>query len=501
MSNSPRKSPVRQWKFPPALGESLLYAGFLATAAAIVIGSIRGLLYGALPLYILGWAAFTIHWWGSNLDRRALRRFLLVWGLFGGFLATSDFLLSDDIYRYTWEAQVVLSGNNPYFSPPDSAELEKIREKYQDVYEPLNNKDLPAIYPPLPQYLFAFIGIFSSDFRLIKVFWLILIAGAILPLLIGWLRAAELPTGRALVFLAHPLLLIEVLLSGHLDILLALAAIVLFWGVRVGSLAGVAAGMVLAVQAKLAPIVLIPHVLRALAGWRRRGILLAVFLLASAALYIPFSGGGVPVGSLGVYNRVWESNGSVYTLIRDGLFALDPYGTRAEHLLQRTLGDGLTDRLLEAPPFERQNANLIVARALAALLFGVVYTGMLLRRDPIELQWLAVVGAGILCAPVVHPWYLLAILPACLRGGVLGWIGMWWSLAILSTYTVLPDWWERGEWIESRMAWHLQYTGMLVLAVILTIYRQKSPRTETSEPPRALPTSPQTNPAHDPIEG
>ena len=61
-------------------------------------------------------------------------------------------LLSDDVYRYLWDGRVTLSGTSPYRYAPDDPHLAPLRDA---LWRRVNNADIPTIYPPAAQLLFA----------------------------------------------------------------------------------------------------------------------------------------------------------------------------------------------------------------------------------------------------------------------------------------------------------------------------------------------------------
>ena len=69
--------------------------------------------------------------------------------------------LSDDVYRYAWDAKVQLSGVNPYERVPLSPKLDPLRERwlFPDLAESdatrINRPSVRTIYPPLAQAWFV----------------------------------------------------------------------------------------------------------------------------------------------------------------------------------------------------------------------------------------------------------------------------------------------------------------------------------------------------------
>ncbi|MBE7159575.1 MAG: hypothetical protein INR62_14290, partial [Rhodospirillales bacterium] len=58
----------------------------------------------------------------------------------------------DDLWRYRWEGNIQLHGFNPYQLAPDSMALAGWRDA---DWERISHRDVPAIYPPLAEGVFA----------------------------------------------------------------------------------------------------------------------------------------------------------------------------------------------------------------------------------------------------------------------------------------------------------------------------------------------------------
>ena len=89
----------------------------------------------------------------NHTDRAHNRRGLLAWTLIVAMALRAIFLftppvLSDDIYRYVWDGRVQNEGLNPYAYAPAAPQLEHLRDP---IYQSINNKELPTIYPPMMQ--------------------------------------------------------------------------------------------------------------------------------------------------------------------------------------------------------------------------------------------------------------------------------------------------------------------------------------------------------------
>jgi hypothetical protein len=434
-----------------------------------------------LTFWLVACAGILWLWWKQELTAEFWRTPELA---LGGFAIPLVVLViavvlppafSDDIYRCVFEGYVVAAGKNPYLLAPRSQELYPIASRMPDVWRQINNGDLAAIYPPLQQLyhgLLATMGLGVNGFRGAGI--VIAVLGCLLTGL--WLRSEGLPMGRLIVFWALPVFFFEVGNTGHGDVWMVAGSALVFLALspgwesrpapwRVGS---AALGMAVCVLTKLAPIVLLPHLVMQFRTARERVALVLAVLLLCGAAYAPFAGAGRALfGSLEVYNKVWEHNGFAHPLLVRVYTALDPEGTSWGAVLR---GTGLERSALETTAFEPIHPNQFGARATEALLFGVLWIVMLVRkRDRFDVQWLVLVGGGLLLAPVVHPWYLLALLPAALRGGTAGAMALWWIVAAPFTYAMLPAWWKSGAWEQPAWTWWLQYGGMAVVALVMSI--------------------------------
>lgn len=430
----------------------------------------------ALPACSAGFVLVAVSLWNRSIgDFRRRWLAILVFGLsIFLFLATvqNPPIFSDDIYRYLWEGHVIAEGKNPFELAPDSPELEFLRRNIPGIYDRINHPHISAIYPPLAQFIFAAAALASLGITGIKFLFSVMgifFAGFFL---LKWCREEKIPDGRLFSLIFLPLLWLEIPVSGHLDVLLILGAAICFYSVSFYQkretfgwlpVAGAGAGLAIAVLSKTAPIVLLPHLALQFRGWHHRAAILAGVPAVCLAAHAPFLGAGEGLFHAGgIYTRIWEHNGGAYRVMESILTAADPDGRAWGGILGSL---GLSGRVLAVPGYDSLHPNLFGARALLGALFAVVWGLMLWRRDAFDRQWLIVLGAGLLLSPVVHPWYLLALVPACLRGGVFARAVFWWALAIPFTYVMLPLWWADGIWRQPAWTFWLQYGGLILVVV------------------------------------
>ena len=128
--------------------------------------------------------------------------------------------VSDDIYRYVWDGRVQEAGINPYRYPPNDPALVYLRD--QAIYPGINRKPERTIYPPVAQAVFRAIYWLHPD----SVPWtklaFVLLDLVTTALLVGLLVQAGTRPERVVLYAWHPLLILEVAHSGHIDAVAAL---------------------------------------------------------------------------------------------------------------------------------------------------------------------------------------------------------------------------------------------------------------------------------------
>jgi len=336
----------------------------------------------------------------------------------------------DDIHRYVWDGHLQRLGYNPYLVlPSDPA----VKELHTPETRNLNNPDLPSPYPAGAQLFFrAVTSIQESTFALKVAF--VVCEFAIVFVLLDVLRRTRQGAHLVLAFAWNPLLAIEVAGSGHIDIVGALFVLVSAAALlrRWRATAAVALGLAIAV--KFLPVVLLPLY------WKRVRIRDAALAAAVVGiLYVPFlTDGRFPVGSLGTYVQTFRFNGPVFA-------ALD-------HFALPQLLAGLA---------------VLVGFATAAWLRPAAS-----EWSPDVYAW--PMAASLLCAPVVFPWYLLALLPFLTSPSTL--LIIFWTVAIIPTYV---QWHLRalGRPWGSLPAWVmlLEYGCVAIAAAILILRRITRP--------------------------
>lgn len=387
--------------------------------------------------------------------------------LFRLALLTTAPSLSDDVYRYVWDGRVQWAGINPYRFPPEAAELAHLRLDLAGVYEGINHRHIPTIYPPVAQLFFLAVTGVSAHPTAVKV-GLVLCEAALVAALWGLLRQRGLDPRRLVLYAWNPLAVVEVAGSGHVDPLaLALLCGALYW-LCGGACRAAGAALAAAFLAKLLPAVALPLLWRECGrrlsarretarrerdrrGWpppwrHLRPALRPVvwFGAVAAAGYGLYASAGTGLFSgLQTYALRWRFNDAAYSLV---------------HGVLRAVG-GLPDA-----------DALYAARWGCAAAFLAVAARILWRcADPVRATF-ALLAAHLLLAPTLHPWYVLWVLPFLPLFPNPAWVSF--SGLVFFAYWVLDGYRSAGLWQESAWVKWAEYAPFYAL-LALTWWRRR----------------------------
>lgn len=344
--------------------------------------------------------------------------------------------LSDDIYRYLWDGLTILHGNNPYaFAPSD---VKPLASESAALLSHVNHPHLITIYPPAAQIFFA-VGAFLGGILGIKA---VLVAAdiAVCAVILRILSRMNMPPSRAVIYAWHPLPILEISGSGHIDgagvffLMLAFMLLIprkndpVFSSSNNGPAPAVA-GVVFsfAVLVKLFPLVFFPAFLF-LAGRKGMWPFILGAVIGAAALSIPFLPGLYNMfTTLDIYVRNWEFAGFLF----QSLHEMFPSGSTARQML--AVSFLLITAAWYASLFRnRENpAADVYAPSLFPAAFKTAY---------------CIALAFLLLTPTLHPWYALYLV--CLLPFVPGTAGLVMTWAVLLSYRVLINFTLLGTWEE-----------------------------------------------------
>lgn len=426
------------------------------------------------PLFLFGAAAALAAW--LHLLRRAtadrLSPRLVAAALAAGLVARLVGLLrppgfSSDVFRYVYEGRVVWYAGPafPFVHPPAAGPAHGLPTALFDAsWAAINHPEIPTIYPPLAQAVFAVaggLGELIGGHHLILLKGLLVLAELAGLAILGLaLRRLGRPAGEAVLLGLCPVLVLEVAREGHADALALLGLAVGAAAFATGRTAAGWAGWTLAALGKLNGLIALPVSLRA----TRRGLWAAV--PGVLLLGLPFLLAGTAAGQgLGAYATRWRAG--------DGSFGL---------LLAAAEG-ALGGDWRRIGPVTLTRHGL--ARGLTALAYLGVLGGLLRRPLPVpdvpeRVAWALLLL--LLLSPTLHPWYALWLLPLVPLAGtarlpILTLLGLVW----LNHH---PAWLEAttGTWRDEPGLRALVHVPSWLAVVGATRALRRPPRSPTVEP-------------------
>jgi hypothetical protein len=408
-------------------------------------------------------------------------------------LVVAPATFSDDLFRYLWDGQVLGSGINPYRFSPDAPELAWLRGPF---WNSVNHPSLGTIYPPVAQAIFWVIASIQAHpmaFKLASAVADTFVVCLVILLSGGGLTRVGQPAARAkackasffgLVYGLNPLACIETGMSGHVEpfavglMLLALY----FAGKKRRSIASFFLG--LGAGVKLIPILLLPAVAR------RHLIPWLVGPLVVVAVYLPFvSVGTNTVETVGTFARRWEGNAGLFAVVKSGvefgvcevsgakgkdamvhLRFMDPVARKLQGTFFSLHKDGAYDPS-QPGAFTVGDISLAVSKLLLGLGLVFLIGLMAYRRVDELLSAMWIFGVLVIVTPILHPWYLLWVLPLAAIRSV-------WPFYILAgviplAYLPLDGWWAFGVWDLSPWVVWLE-NGLFLLAFVIYVFTNSS---------------------------
>ena len=123
-------------------------------------------------------------------------------------------LYEDDYYRYLWDGRQTVETGSPYSSPPSAAFDSEDDPLWSDVLDNINYPDLPTLYGPLNQYVFALAYIVApGEVLALQIF------SACIDLLIIFLLARMALLAAVVLYGFSPLIIKEFAMTAHTDVI------------------------------------------------------------------------------------------------------------------------------------------------------------------------------------------------------------------------------------------------------------------------------------------
>jgi alpha-1,6-mannosyltransferase len=419
--------------------------------------------------------AVLVFWvyWDQRFERTP---YLLIFGLAIALrliAAMANPLLEDDHYRYLWDGFRTATAFNPYaLAPSEFFSNSALGDAWQEILSGINHPELPTIYGPVLQYLFA-LAYFINPGKLGAIQGLLLILDLLVIVL---LMIERVPSPWVLIYAIHPAITKEVMASAHPDIVVGLFLVLACMAWRrsrpylTGALLAAAiatklpailGGMLLVwAAARKEPAVPVHSPNSTIAPWLKRTSWRALFpdwpwvfasvssmLAVLALLYLPFWwASGSEWASLMIFGERWKFNPLLFRLLE----------------------------LLLPTGWARPTA--LIAFLLSAVGLLLMWRKQKTGCPPIDLAVMAL----LFVAPVVNPWYWtwgLAMAALCNRPlvSLLACLGgfSYLNSTVLSEASLIQAP-ELG--LSYSVPWLVTLLQIVLMFAVVMLYRRNSKR-------------------------
>lgn len=330
--------------------------------------------------------------------------------------------LSDDYFRFTWDGELQKDGFSSFaFQPKHYAtffgEDSLLQQKYASLYQAhseafpagMNSKGYYSIYPTVNQTLFhiaARLGTPNEGNLVVLRLFLLLAEVATFFLLLVLLPTRHLATGLFGLYWLNPLVIIEIVGNLHLDGLAVTFVLLTLWLLQRSAYTPAGLALALAVCTKLNPLFLTGALFRKvpLKTFLRFSSVTVIASVLLLALTLDADTVGNFKESFGLYFAWFEFNAGPYYLLRE----IGWWITHQDISPVISLSFPFITLFLFAVVLWRTNTAL----AERFLLLYLIYFSF---------------------SPVVHPWYLVVMIPLAVISRKL--YPLLWSLLVFFTYT------------------------------------------------------------------
>ena len=353
--------------------------------------------------------------------------------------------LSDDIYRFVWDGNLIGLNINPYGSMPSELIGQNNLGLSTDLYAQMNSPNYYTIYPPATQLIFYISTWFSGDIfyssLTIKLFFL---AAEVLTYfgIIKILEALQKEKTLAIIYFLNPLILVEGMVNLHFEIIMI---VFLVWSIYFlfikKKIVWSTLFFTLSIASKLLPLMFLPYFFFGMKGKERvkffsLGLVFMVIAFSPIILGLDFQNFA---SSVDLYFQKFEFNGGIYYLFR--YLGTLMSGYNLIHYIGPSLGI-FTLLLIIKKAYDQKEYSLEHFLEFAFYSF-VVY---------------------LLLATTIHPWYLS--IPVLLSVFVKWRFALVWSFLALLTYInySYDPYWEN--------LWIVFFEYLIVFSVL--IYELKS---------------------------
>ena len=300
-------------------------------------------------------------------------------------------VLEDDFYRYLWDGRTVIEYGSPYeLAPSHFFSSLSISDRFDDILGLINYPDIPTIYGPVNQWVFALAYIIAPG-----EIWPLQVFYALVDLLIIIVLLKLARPNMVLLYAWSPLIIKEFAFTAHPDVLGALLLLIAFVLYRKASYSTAAIALALAAGVKIFALLLVPFFLGA--QWRAWIVFGTSIILIGAPWGVLET--WLPHG-LSAMGSAWVFNAPLY--------------------------------LLFEPILSFVNIKIILLSIMfISCLLYYLYCMKHWPKHEIRGDYLFMLL--LICSPVLNPWYLVWLLPfATIYPSVWAWVA---SVSILLSYS------------------------------------------------------------------
>ena len=236
--------------------------------------------------------------------------------------------LSDDVYRFIWDGQLIVNGENPIVTTPNEyiQGLSSLNPDYTyltSLHSSINHPQFYTCYPPLMQAVFTVAAFFggSSIFASIIIIKIIIAFADSVAIffIIKILKRLNADVKSVVLYALNPLVIVEGAGNAHFEVMQVMFVVVSIYFILENKYYVAAIFWGLAIDTKLLPLMLLPLVMRFIG--LKKGIVFSFISVAVAGLlFVPFIATGSIDGfakSINLYFQNFEFNASIYYLARE----------------------------------------------------------------------------------------------------------------------------------------------------------------------------------------
>jgi len=329
-------------------------------------------------------------------------------------------LLEDDHYRFLWDGYQTVTTGSPYTASPIDFFNADLSEELEDILGSINYPEVPTIYAPVTQAIFA-IAYIIAPVKIWALKFILLVFDISLLLVLSYLVGAIAKNHNShslmaswhsiafLFFSWSPLVIKETAFTAHPDVI-GVFFIVSAWALhylqpkRPVLLAVLCA---LAVASKIFALLLVPFLLQF--SWRKW----LVFFIALIAMVLPFGKDLLQfIQSVQTMGAHWIFNAPIYLLFDyyvmsfPQYFSASSYATGMRYI--KYIGLSLFVVFWGGYFFRFFHLSAYCMAGIAGVKRLLCNQAVLPESLP-RGDW--IYGLFFLVIPVVNPWYLLWLLP------------------------------------------------------------------------------------------